>query len=254
MSGYRELSGFYDRFMTDVDYTAYAKYLTALFKRFGSHPQTVLDLACGSGNLSVELEKRGVDIIGVDASEEMLARAAEKLPEALLLCQDMRELNLYGTVDGAVCTLDSLNHLCSTADIAEVLRRLRLFVQPGGLFVFDANTPYKHREVLADRAFVFEEDGVFCTWRTRYVPRQQRVDMLLDFFVENEDGGYERYEDTVSERAYSERTWRQLLADAGWETLAVYGAMTEDPPAADCERWVFVARNTRTEQEAVQGL
>lgn len=250
MSGYRDFSEFYDRLMTDVDYSAYADYLLTLFERHGGRPCTVLDIACGSGTLCAELARRGVDPIGVDASEGMLARAAEKLPGALWLCQDMRELDLYGTVDGALCTLDSLNHLCSTADIAQVFRRARLFVEPGGLFVFDVNTPYKHRKVLADRAFVFEEDGVFCTWRTVYVPRQHRVDMYLDFFTEDEDGRYERYEDTVRERAYSERTLRRLLDETGWETLAVYGDMTDAPPTADCQRMIFVARSTRTEQEA----
>ncbi len=250
MSGYRDLSEFYDRFMTDVDYSAYAAYLLALFERHGTRPQTVLDIACGSGSLCAELAKRGVDPIGVDASEGMLARAAEKLPNALLLCQDMRELDLYGTADGAVCTLDSLNHLSGTADVRRVLERARLFVEPGGLFIFDVNTPFKHREVLADRAFVLEEDGVVCTWRTAYSPRGHRVDMWLDFFVACEDGRYERYEDTVCERAYTERTLRRLLAETGWETLAVYGDMTDAPPSDTCERWVWVVRSTRTEREA----
>ncbi len=250
MSGYRDFSEFYDQFMTDVDYAAYAAYLISLFEKHGTRPQTVLDLACGSGSLSAELQKLGVDPIGVDASEGMLARAAEKLPNELLLCQDMRDLDLYGTVDGAVCTLDSLNHLSGTDDLAQVFRRMRLFVEPGGLFIFDMNTPYKHREVLADRAFVMEEDGVVCTWRTRYVPRGQRVDMLLDFFVEEQDGRYERYQDTVSERAYSLRTVTRLLSETGWDTVAVYEEATTQEPAPDCKRWVFVARSNRTEAEA----
>lgn len=251
MSGYREFSEFYDRLMTDVDYDAYAAYLLRLFEKHdGKPPKTVLDIACGSGSLTAALAARGVDPIGVDASAEMLARAAEKLPNALWLCQDMRQMDLYGTVDGAVCTLDSINHLCKTADVAAMFRRARLFVEPHGLFIFDVNTPYKHREVLADRAFVFEEDGVLCTWRTQYTARTGQVTMWLDFFAEDEDGRYERYSDVVRERAYSERTLRRLLAETGWDTLAVYGEYTEDAPADTCERMVFVARSTRTEQEA----
>lgn len=250
MSGYRDFSEFYDRLMTDVDYSAYADYLLALFEKHGTRPRTVLDIACGSGSLCEQLLHRGIDPIGVDASQDMLARAAEKLDGALLLCQDMREMDLYGTVDGAVCTLDSLNHLSGTADLAQVFRRARLFVEPHGLLIFDVNTPYKHKEVLADRAFVAEEEDVLCTWRTQYTSRGHRVDMVLDFFVPCEDGRYERYQDTVCERAYAERTLRRLLAETGWETLAVYEAFTTDAPAPDCERWVFVARSTRTEAEA----
>ncbi len=250
MSGYRDFSEFYDRLMVDMDYGAYAAYLLVLFERHGSRPKTVLDIACGSGNLGERLQAEGIDVIGLDSSADMLARAAEKMPNALLLCQDMRTMDLYGTADAAVCTLDSLNHLNGTADIAKVLARTRLFLEPHGLFIFDVNTPYKHKEVLGDNTFVWEEDGVFCTWCSAYSPRNHRVDMLLDFFEETEDGLYERTREQVTERAYTERTWRRLLAEAGFETLAVYDSTTDAAPKADCERWVFVARSTRTEQEA----
>ena len=250
MSGYRDFSEFYDLLMQDVDYAARADYLLSLFAKHGKRPASLLDIACGSGSLCAELAERGVDTIGVDASESMLAKAVAKLPEALWLCQDMREMDLYGTVDGAVCILDSLNHLCRTADIAQVFHRARLFVEPGGLFIFDVNTPYKHREILADRSFVAEEEGVMCVWRNRYLPHSGEVEMLLDFFTEGDDGRYERYWDTVRERAYTERTLRRLLRETGWETLAVYEDMTEEAPSEACQRMVFVARSTRTVAEA----
>ena len=185
MSGYGLFSSFYDRLMNDMDYEGRAAYLLSLFARFRPEkpPDTLLDLACGSGGLSLPLAARGIDVIGVDGSDEMLARAREKADQAgmslLLLCQDMRELDLYGTVDGAVCVLDSLNHLCRTDDLAEVFRRLRLFIEPGGLFVFDVNTPYKHREILGDNAFVFEEEDFLCVWRNRLIERTCEVDMIM---------------------------------------------------------------------------
>ena len=254
MSGYGAFSAFYDALMTDVDYPARAAYLLELFARHGGHPHTILDIACGSGRLCEALEKQGKEVIGVDGSAAMLMQARERLSaDVLLLAQDMRELDLYGTVDGAVCTLDSLNHLCRTQDIAQVLRRARLFVEPNGLFIFDVNTVYKHREVLGDHTFVTEQDGIVCVWRNHYLARTNEVDMLLDFFVEQQDGTYERYQETVRERAYSERTLRRLLAETGWETVAVYGDMSTDAPTPDCERMVFVARNTRTVEQAIQG-
>ncbi len=254
MSGYGDLSAFYDALMTDVDYVARAEYLLTLFNRHGETPQSILDIACGSGSLCAQFQKHGIDIIGVDGSAAMLMRAREKLgDDALLLEQDMRALDLYGTVDGAVCTLDSLNHLCRTDELAEVFRKARLFVEPGGLFIFDVNTLYKHREVLADAAFVTEQDGLMCVWRNRYLPRTHEVEMYLDFFVEEQDGSYTRYEDTVRERAYSEHTLRRLLTQTGWETVAVYADMTTQVPSDTCERMVFVARNTRTVEEAQKG-
>ncbi len=254
MSGYGDFSAFYDALMTDVDYAARAEYLLRLFERHGVRPRSVLDIACGSGSLLAELQKHGVDTIGVDSSDAMLMRAREKLgAEVLLLCQDMCKLDLYGMVDGAVCTLDSLNHLCRTEQLAEVFRRARLFVEPNGLFIFDVNTIYKHREVLGDTAFVVEQPGLLCVWRNRYVQRTHEVSMLLDFFTEEADGSYERYQDTVRERAYSERTLRALLLENGWETVAVYEDMTTDAPSDTCERMVFVARNTRTVEQAKNG-
>ncbi len=260
MNGYEDFSAFYDRLTTDVDYPARAAYLLSLFERYDTGPlDTVLDLACGSGSLSVELARRGLEVVGVDGSAGMLAKAMQKAENLscpiLFLEQDMRQLDLYGTVSGAVCVLDSLNHLLKTQDLREVFGRLRLFVDPGGLLIFDVNTPYKHRQVLGDNAFVFEEEEFLCVWRNRLVSRTCEVEMLLDFFVpEGDEGTYRRLTDVVRERAYSENTLRKLLLETGWETLAVYEDQTWTPPSAETQRMVFVARNTRSLGEALEGI
>ncbi len=248
MSGYNALAEYYDRLMT-VDYEARAAYLLALFEKHGTRLRSLLDLACGSGTLTAQLAAVGVDMIGVDSSEDMLAIAAEKRTDCLWLCQDMRELDLYDVVDGAVCTLDSLNHLSNTRDISRVLERLRLFIAPNGLFIFDVNTPYKHREVLGDNTFVFEDDGLMCVWQNAFRERDCVVDMVLDFFEENADGTYERTSDCVRERAYSLTTWKRLLADAQFELVAVYDDMTTSAPSDTAERWVLVAKNKRPAEE-----
>lgn len=249
MSGYSSLAMVYDRLM-EVDYSERADYLLSLFSLHGGKYGTLLDLACGSGSLTLELIDRGCDMVAVDGSEDMLAAAMEKAAdagaEALWLCQDMTELDLYGTVEGAVCTLDSLNHLPSPAAVEEVLRRLSLFVEPKGLLIFDVNTPYKHREVLGDTAFVFEEEDFFCTWRNRYTARDNKVTMLLDIFAEQEDGSYARFEDEIVERAYSLKKWEEMLAAAQFTPLAVYGDLTTEAPSKTEERWVIVARNDTT--------
>ncbi len=251
MNGYGDFAAFYDVLTADVDYAAWAEYLLAVFERYGGAHGQLLDLACGSGSLALELSARGVDVIGVDGSQDMLAIAREKAEEAdapvMFLCQDMRELDLYGTVDGAVCMLDSLSHVCETVDVAEILRRLGLFIAPDGLLVFDVNTPYKHREVLGNNAFVFEEDEFLCVWRNYFSEAKCEVSMRLDFFLE-ENGIYERYTDEVKERAYSMATWKKLLAESGFDLLAVYGEQNFEEPTADAERWVFVARNRAIHQ------
>lgn len=249
MSGYSSLAMVYDRLM-EVDYSERADYLLSLFSLYGGKYGTLLDLACGSGSLTLELAKRGCDMVAVDGSEDMLAAAMEKGAnadiEALWLCQDMTELDLYGTVEGAVCTLDSLNHLPSPRAVEEVLRRLSLFVEPKGLLIFDVNTPYKHREVLGDSAFVFEEEDFLCAWRNRYTARDHKVTMFLDIFMEQEDGSYERFEDEITERAYSLKKWKDMLKAAQFTPLAVYGDLTTEAPSETEERWVIVARNDTT--------
>ncbi len=254
---YAAFAAFYDRLTGDVDYAGLAAYLREVFLRHqGAVPRTLLDLACGSGSLSLELAA-DAEVIGVDGSEDMLALAGEKAARAgrslLFLRQDMRCLDLYGTVEGAVCVLDSLNHLLRTADIRAVLRRLRLFLEPGGLFVFDVNTPYKHRVVLGDNAFVLEDEDVVCVWRNRYIPRTCEVAMTLDFFVPAGEGRYDRLTDEVRERAYAGTTMRRLLEEEGFETLAVYGDRSFLTPGPEAERLVFVVRNTRTLEEARRG-
>ncbi len=247
MSGYQAFAAFYDALTDDVGYAAWADYLLEVVHLYGGRTDTVLDLACGSGSLSLELAARGCEVIGVDGSADMLAIAREKAQEEgqdiLFLCQDMRQLDLYGTVDSAVCLLDSMSHILNTADLSEIFRRLGLFIAPGGLLVFDVNTPYKHEKILCDNTFVYEREEFLCVWRNRYIPVTKETEMLLDFFLEEEDGSYTRYTDTVRERAYSLQTWKRLLADAGFDFLAVYGERSLEQPAEDADRWVLVARN-----------
>ena len=255
MNGYRALSAFYDHLMTGgVDSVARTDYILRLFEKYaGKAPKTLLDLACGTGTLCAEMSKRGVDVVGVDHSEDMLAIASVKVkdctPDILLLCQDMRKLDLRDTVEGAVCTQDGMSHLIKTADIREVLGRLRLFIAPGGLFIFDVNTPYKHREILGDRDFVLEQDGMLCTWQNLYSKHTGIVTMRLDFFEEQPDGSYVRTTDEVRERAYTLPTWRKLLAEAGFSLEGVYADGTTDAPKDTCERWVIVAKNRRPAAE-----
>ncbi len=247
MIGYRALAAVYDRLMT-ADYSAVACRLLEIFARFGASSQTLLDLGCGSGKLIRELESCGRHVIGVDGSPEMLALAAERT-ETLLLCQDMRELDLLRTVDGAVCTMDGFNHLLNIRDIAKALSRLRLFISPGGLFIFDVNTVYKHREILGNRCFVLEQPGLICTWQNRYAPKRHTVNMWLDFFEETDNGLYRRTSDEVTERAYSLHTWKRLLEQADFTLLAAYDGFEDQPPRNTSERVILVARNDRPKRE-----
>lgn len=170
---YEFLAGCYDTFTADVHYARWADYLEKHFARSRLPIRTVLDLACGTGSLTRVLAERGYEMIGADLSQEMLAQAAEKCRgagpiEPIFLHQAMEELDLYGTIDACVCCLDSINYVTSPKKLARAFRRVHTFLMPGGLFLFDINTPQKLRG-LDGQMFLDESEDAYCVWRARLV-------------------------------------------------------------------------------------
>lgn len=250
MGGYADFAAFYDRLTDDVGYPQRAAYLASLLAENGVNEGLVLDLACGTGSLTLELAKQGYELIGVDASPDMLCAAQEKCArggaDVLFLCQRMEALNLFGTVNAAVCTLDSLNHITATDALREVFRRVALFLEPGGLFVFDVNTPWKHRAVLGDNTFVYDLDGLYCVWQNAYDAQDDTVEILLDFFEQREDGSYARFGEQFTERAYSHAAICSFLEEAGLSLLGYFAELARTPPREDTQRAVYVVKKERT--------
>ena len=180
-----------------------------------------------------------------------MEKRAQSGRDILYLAQDMTELDLFGTVGAVVSSLDSLNHLTRYADFDRAVGRAALFLEPGGVMAFDVNTPYKHRQVLADNTFVYDTDEVYCVWQNTADGDLTRMD--LDLFVRQEDGAYIRMEDHFSERAYSREEIEASLIRHGMEVIGVYDAWTFDPPKPDSERLVFVARMVHSRQSRPEG-
>lgn len=251
MSGYGEFARYYDTLTYNVNYKARAAYFDELVRRHGEHLRggLLLDLACGTGSLSLAFAGLGYEVIGVDASAEMLSEAMRKTAEAecrlLLLHQSMQELDLYGTVGVTVCALDSLNHLHDEAAVAAVFSRVSLFTEPGGLFLFDVNTAYKHREVLADNAYIYERGDVFCCWQNTWNPGDGSVDIALDFFIRDTDKRYRRSRERFTEHLYARDTLERLLREHGMEPVACYGDDRFDEPGKATQREIYVARKTQ---------
>lgn len=248
MSGYTVFAQHYDRLTKNVNYGRRAEYFDTLLRRHGASQEKglLLDLACGTGSLSIELAALGYEVIGADRSGDMLSVAMQKAaglsPPILFLQQSMEQLDLYGTVENAVCALDSLNHLPGEQALAATLTRLAHFVQPGGLFVFDLNTPYKHQHVLADNAYLYDLDGLFCAWQNSYHTSDQRVDISLDFFQQEAGNRYRRYSERFCERIFDHDTIIKLLEQTGFRLLAVYGDDSLEPPQDTTQRAIYVAR------------
>lgn len=235
----------YDLLTENVEYEKRAVYFDSVIKKHGGKQNGVLlDLACGTGSLSEFFENLGYDVIGVDNSEDMLAAAMNKKYEkgsnVQYVCQDMRELELYGNVDVTVCALDSLNHLECFDDVKKVFEKVYKFTQPGGLFVFDMNSIYKHREILGDNVFVFDTDDVYCVWQNSC--EENTVSIYLDFFMPDDDGKYERYCEDFTETAYPVGDVKQALEQTGFEILGIYDEDSFDDVKDDTERYVFAVR------------
>ena len=244
MSGYRIFSQFYDNLTFNVDYKKRAEYLQSVLSLWRHEPGLALDLACGTGSMTLALKELGWDIFGVDGSQDMLSIAMEKAYDneqsILFLCQRMEQLDLYGTIDTCVCTLDSLNHIVDKAALQAAMDKVALFMNPDGLFVFDVNTVYKHREILGNNTFVYDTDEVYCVWQNS-LKENNIVSIELDLF-ERSGGVYTRHTEHIKERAYEIGELKEMLKKAGFETLAVYRDMTTEPLKEDSDRAVFVAR------------
>lgn len=246
-TGYETFSFYYDALTENVNYPARAAYLDGLVQKYKqSAGKVMLDLACGTGTMTEKMAERGYDMIGVDYSEGMLGQAMEKKIEKQLpiqyVCQDMRELELYGTVDAVICTLDSLNHLPSFEDVTTVFQRVWESTETGGVFVFDMNTLYKHRELLGNQVYVYETDAVYCVWENALCEDNCTVEITLDLFQLCADGRYRRTEEQITERAYTPKQVQAALEAIGFHVLGIYHADTEEPLHSDSERMVVVAR------------
>lgn len=247
MESYSQFALVYDKLMQDVDYKGRTSYLLKLFEKFGKTPTLLLDVACGTGGFSNQFALKGIEVIGVDMSEEMLLAARENsaalATDVLFLCQKAEELDLYGTVDGAICCLDSVNHITDIKKLKKAFERVSLFLEEDSLFIFDVNTLYKHEHILADNTFVIEEDDVFCVWQNEYDEKNLSTDITLDFFISDGEK-YERFSEEFSEKAYTDDQLKELLEESGFTLEAVYGDMTELEPDENCERAIFIARKT----------
>ena len=245
MSAYEALAGVYDRLTEDVGYERRADYLEKLFKKSRIPVRTVLDLACGTGSITALLMERGYEMIAADASPDMLAAAREKTEgkpgiAPVYLCQSMPELDLYGTVDAAVCCLDSLNYLTSPKEVQRTFQRLRLFIAPGGLLAFDVLTPSGLRE-LDGQVFLDEREDVYCVWRADFEKRSRICTYWMDIFTRREDGAWDRGVEEHRERAYEAEELRAWLMEAGFTHVRTYGDCRMSAPREGARRICFTA-------------
>lgn len=246
MSAYESLAFSYDALTYDIPYEKIAAYFQTLLRKSGVTAETVLDLACGTGSLSVLLAQMGYRVLGVDCSEEMLTVASEKASELELaqppfwVCQKMQRLRLPEPVDAAVCCLDSVNYVTKPKDLQEAFRRVYAALRPGGLFVFDINTPYKLRG-LDGQVFLDETEDAYCVWRTEFSEKRRLCHYGIDLFQRSGDVWLRSQEEHL-EYAYTPEELTQWLREAGFSPIQIYGDRTLRAPKDDALRIWFAAK------------
>ena len=254
MSSYGTFAAYYDALTKNVRYAERAAALDGLIRKWLIEPMPehiLVDLACGTGSLSEEMAKRGWDVIGIDGSMEMLNEALDKKYDSGLpiqyLQQDMRALDLFGTVCVTLCTLDSINHLPSVQDVRRVFERVSLFAEPGGLFLFDVNTAYKHRNLLGEQCFVYELPDAVCVWQNHLHADEAElpVDIQLDFFEQLDGNKYRRITEQFTERVWSDDVIRQLLDEAELDLLEALDGDTYAAPTPESQRILYIAKSRK---------
>ena len=244
MDAYKELAESYDRLTNDVDYQATVDFYYEILKREGLTPRTAVDLACGTGSVSVLLAKRGLRVTGVDMSADMLTQAWDKCQDLenmpMFICQKLQELRLLRGVDMAVCALDSLDYITDPKDCAEAIKRIYRCLNPGGIFIFDVNTPEKLR-AMDGQVFLDEDEDVYCVWRGEFDEETNICSYGMDIFQRRGAVWHRSFEEH-REYAYSIRQLKQYLKAAGFTSIEVYGDRRFEAPVDGEQRIYFKAR------------
>ena len=246
MEAYTGFASVYDLFMDDIPYEEWCSYLTCLLNKYGVDKGLVLELGCGTGTVTELLAAQGYDMIGVDASNEMLEVAMEKRVESghdiLYLMQDMREFELYGTVKAVVSICDSINYILDFNDLITVFSLVNNYLDPNGIFIFDLKTEHYYKDIMGERIFGDNrEEGSFI-WDNYYYEEEHINEYALTIFQKTKNGLYKKFEETHLQRAYSIDEIKEALEKAGMEFVTAYDAFTEASPTQESTRIYIVAR------------
>ena len=244
MDAYKALAASYDRLTNDVDYEAVVDFYRKIMEEEGVHPRSAVDLACGTGSVTQLLARQGIPTIGVDLSEDMLTQAQLKTADMdnppRFICQSLDKLKLYKAVDLAVCALDSLDYITDPRQCRQAIHRIFRALNPGGLFIFDVNTPEKLR-AMDGQVFLDEDDDVYCVWRGQFDEETNICSYGMDLF-QREGKRWVRSFEEHREYAYSAPQLTGWLREAGFTRIRVYGDRKLSDPEPGEQRIYIKAR------------
>lgn len=246
MEAYESFASIYDIFMNDVKYDKWIDYIQEIWKKNNCKPKLIAELGCGTGNITQRLAQKGYEMIGIDLSDNMLSEAKKKAEkenlDILYILQDMREFELYGTVDCILALCDSLNYITEKEDLLQVFRLVNNYLEPNGLFLFDMNTEYKFKTIFAQNVFAETTENAAYIWENFYDEQEKINEFYMNFFIKQSNGAYKRNEEFHYERAYSLKEIEALLTESGLEFVCAYDAYTFEKPKTTSERIFVVAK------------
>ncbi|NPA80308.1 MAG: class I SAM-dependent methyltransferase [Thermotogae bacterium] len=238
---FSEIAEIYDLLFDDIDYEGWALYISKLLNFARIPVRRILEVGCGTGNLTRELVKLGYEVVGVDVSEGMLKVAQKKLPDVRFLRADVREMDLGEQFDAVISTFDSLNNLLTEADLARAFGRIRAHLKPRGIFVGDLNTPHAMMSDWNDALFVKElKDGTLSLWRGEYLG-DGVSQLTLTLFIPTGEGLYRRMDEVFKERGYSPAVVKRLLKSAGFLQVWAFDDLSFEKPTKRSKRITYAA-------------
>lgn len=241
---YDEFSKIYDTLMEDVDYNAWTEYIVKLFEKHDVKPNNILDLACGTGNITIPLSKSGYSMYGIDISESMLTIAENKARsnkcKIKFIQQDIRKLNLSEKFDAVTCACDGINYIIEEKELIHALSRIYNVLNDGGIFIFDISSYFKLRFILGNNTLFEEKNDICYCWENEFDLSTSMVKMKLNFFVPK-DSLYHRFEEVHYQKAYKNSFVINSLKSCGFSKVNCYNCFSLDEPKETNERVAFVA-------------
>ena len=241
---YNKFAYIYDELMDDIDYEKWYLYIESIFDKFQKEPKMLLEMACGTGNLSYYFAKNGYDLTCFDLSNDMLSIAYNKLKnfkKVKILNQNMVNFNINKKFDAIISICDSINYILNEEDLLKTFTNVKNHINKNGIFIFDINSYYKLSEIIGDNIFIEDRGDVFYTWENYFDEKNDIVNFFISFFIQEEDGRYFRFNEEHFEKAYKTEKIIKLLKQSYFTEIYVFDGFTFNKAHEKSERISFVA-------------